>query len=519
MRDLFLATGLWTCAFASLFAMPAQAATFEVLQERPLYFDEISKGACSLRLTGVIEAGDAAKIEAAIEQGMEDEPKGQAMVNMLMTELAINFPQGMQRGHSLCLSSRGGSFTGGVALAKVLIENGISTVIEPGRECLSACAVAFMGGAMGSSNSSGGGRMPYRVMDVTARLGFHAPFIPFDKLGKSIPPAMAEESFRTALRTMVLITEALQNKDLVAPTGRFPTVLLLEMLNTYGADQFSYVDTVNEVGLYDIRLTGVPEIEIDAAGWATLCSNVTNWARGQKIGPYEPDLPSHGYWVTSAAEGADEYIPLPEDLPLRALAEGEPEFDPQAFLAQVEARRDNCTIYPNSGPGDAYSVAFIKEDQDETLDFRSVDAWASLPRYVRFEDFAGRAQVPAGLFQSVDTERDRAMRQKTPSVLPAFEPGQVWSLGWQGAEEDVPPFSLIDLGAEGRAKLVLDHWEYEVPEQDWPYTIAEGRLCITTDKPFCLSRPDGVEPFTIRYEREGQASDVNVYYVRPHVAP
>ena len=89
----------------------------------------------------------------------------------------------------------------------------------------------------------------------------------------------------------------------------------------------------------------------------------------------------------------------------------------------------------------------------------------------------------------------------------------------QAATFEVLQFSLIDLGTEGRAKLVLDHWEYEVPEQDWPYTISEGRLCITTDKPFCLSHPEGAEPFTLLYESEGQSADAHVSHVRAHVAP
>ena len=492
-----------------LVAAPATSAEIEILQHRPLGFDEIAQGRCTLRLTGSIAPGDAERLAAAIE--------GDEIVIMLMPELFVNFPNGMPRGHSLCLDSPGGSFTAGIDLAKLLIAEGIATVIEPESSCLSACAVAFMAGSMGSSNSSGGGRMPYRVMDVTSQLGFHAPYIPFDKLGKSIPPALAEESFRTALRTMVLITEALQGRDLFAPTGRFPKPLLLAMLGTYGADRFSYVDTIDEVGLYDIRLTGLPEIATDEGSWALLCGNVTGWFRGIPARDWASDLLSWGYEVRRLEEGPDPDLPLPEDLLLVDYdydsATGRPE--PSAFLRQVESRHESCTIYANAGPGDAFSVYFLENDQEPKLGLRPIGLWATLPRYVHLRDLAGATEIPTDRFRTLSDEAQRALRLDPVTPVPAFSPGQLWAFSAPQDYEAAPDFDLIDLRPDGTATLARDWWETEIIAEGLPYRIEGTRLCIEARAAFCLS-PAG--PGHLRLSGTGTELDWPVAYIRPSPA-
>ena len=86
----------------------------------------------------------------------------------------------------LFLNSGGGDFLAGVDLAKMIRKHGIATHILAGTQCLSACALAFLGGS-GFSEL----RPPYefyrRTMDPGARVGFHAPFLErstLDQFGK-----------------------------------------------------------------------------------------------------------------------------------------------------------------------------------------------------------------------------------------------------------------------------------------------------------------------------------------------
>ena len=46
----------------------------------------------------------------------------------------------------ISFDSNGGDFQAGLALARYLHEKSIGTIVEDGRKCLSACAIAFLGG-------------------------------------------------------------------------------------------------------------------------------------------------------------------------------------------------------------------------------------------------------------------------------------------------------------------------------------------------------------------------------------
>jgi hypothetical protein len=81
------------------------------------------------------------------------------------------------------LSGPGGSFSGGLRLAAEFRRRGIGTVVRAGDVCLSACALAFLGGSAESPN-------PYEIskdipilparrrMEPGAKIGFHAPDLP-----------------------------------------------------------------------------------------------------------------------------------------------------------------------------------------------------------------------------------------------------------------------------------------------------------------------------------------------------
>src|SRR5262245_30641935 len=78
----------------------------------------------------------------------------------------------------LCLNSPGGNFMEGLRIAKYLLtvaaDHEVTTYVENGAACYSACALIFLAGRF---NDRGGETYPARFLHVGGRLGFHAPYI------------------------------------------------------------------------------------------------------------------------------------------------------------------------------------------------------------------------------------------------------------------------------------------------------------------------------------------------------
>ena len=96
---------------------------------------------CHYQLTGPIEAGDAQKLKDLIL---------------------------LQGRTTLCLNSRGGSFEEAMTIATQLMANAIGTKLEPGSECLSACAIVFMAGSIEYFEV---GLYSWRHMHATSKFG------------------------------------------------------------------------------------------------------------------------------------------------------------------------------------------------------------------------------------------------------------------------------------------------------------------------------------------------------------
>src|ERR1700731_1120361 len=103
------------CIAVAAMQMPslAHAATFDV---------DLQRGSCELRLPGPIEPGDLGRLKAA---------------------LPADFDPVMKAGPTICLNSPGGDFIEGLRIAEY-VSNGISTEIEKGAECKSACGWIFL---------------------------------------------------------------------------------------------------------------------------------------------------------------------------------------------------------------------------------------------------------------------------------------------------------------------------------------------------------------------------------------
>src|SRR5436853_5617165 len=106
---------------------------------------------CAFSLDGPIVNGDSNKLRNAISRSRIDRYD--------------------ERTFSICLKSNGGSYAEGLKVAELVFSRGLSTVIEYGSECYSACAIIFMAGVMPEQIG------PMRKLSVGGVLGFHAPYL------------------------------------------------------------------------------------------------------------------------------------------------------------------------------------------------------------------------------------------------------------------------------------------------------------------------------------------------------
>ena len=107
---------------------------------------------CAFGLDGPITKGDADRLTAAISSS--------------------HINQYNERTSSVCLKSNGGSYVEGLKIAELVYNRGLSTVIEYGSECYSACAIIFMAGVASAREG------PMRKLSVGGVLDFTRPISP-----------------------------------------------------------------------------------------------------------------------------------------------------------------------------------------------------------------------------------------------------------------------------------------------------------------------------------------------------
>ncbi len=106
-----------------------------------------------IRLTGPIEPGDSDKLRKLVEnlRGTGPAPAG--------TPLA-----------TIALSSKGGDLYEGLKLGYLFREFAIATVVHKDDLCLSACALAFLGGTQSNVRQQA---VPSRNLEIGGQVGFH----------------------------------------------------------------------------------------------------------------------------------------------------------------------------------------------------------------------------------------------------------------------------------------------------------------------------------------------------------
>jgi hypothetical protein len=172
----------------------------------------------------------------------------------------------------LCLDSRGGSLLEGTKLARYLLEEGIGTVIRADDECLSACAIAFMGGRnLGAEEDFLNRRLHHR-----GKLGFHRPSFPLIE-GKTF----SSEAINNAVQAGVdAVLEFMRLANERVSFGSEPVLnsSLVEEMLKYKGNNLLVVDTVEKAGRWGIEVFGYsPPTSIDDKSVVNACDNWVHW--------------------------------------------------------------------------------------------------------------------------------------------------------------------------------------------------------------------------------------------------
>lgn len=244
---------------------------------------------CVLRLSGVIEPGDAEKIAPALRRAMADRGVPASAVPDELSR-ADTLRLGPVR---ICLSSPGGSFAEALRMAEA-IHGVLGTAVPRGAECLSACAVLFMAGSHATQGDAG--TVANRVLHAGGRLGFHAPSLVVAEGGYS--EAEVNRAYGIAVAGIGRLIE-LSGRLKISPT------LIAEMLQT-PADEMMMIDTVFEAGRWLIPVAGtVHPREITPLAVSNACNTYWAWKNDRLASSgrgYGRDASARSGWEVSYGE-------------------------------------------------------------------------------------------------------------------------------------------------------------------------------------------------------------------------
>ena len=241
---------------------------------------------CELKLEGAIEAGDSEKLSAAL--------------------YALGAAGGFDsRAVSLCLNSLGGNYDEALKLMTTLLTfTNVATIVDAGAECYSACAFLFLAG--NAQRSEDGELAPNRTLDVRGTLGFHAPYLQTGT-GTDVTAATIE-NFRRGVSAIAKMLE-IDRRELI------PRGLLAKALQVR-SNELLYVDTIEKVGVWSIKLKGYkPPAALTSRMLDQACRNKDMWTNFSHtvLGRPADDLEElHGLRQSDFPEirGSDEPIKL-----------------------------------------------------------------------------------------------------------------------------------------------------------------------------------------------------------------
>lgn len=311
----------------------------------------------TLRLSGPIEAGDVAKIKK------------------------LRIPPGTDWSASMRLSldSPGGSFVEAVKIANYVWDEGIGTLVDSGKICLSACAIIFMSGTGPWEDHY---RAPDRNLHVRGRLGFHAPFINPERLGE-IPSDKAAElalvAYKTALTAAVNFL-ALSHK------AKWPSTLVEEILKVQDPNKFLEIDTIDKVGRWHIQLSGYRTSKFRRSMLPHICRSSFLWP----LGLASADRNNNADFVGGSS---------------------------REFRAKKKGR-ETLYYYEPEGMGSSCGVTVTPKTKGFDLTVKIAGSFKGVPPFGFFPPNTRLKDIPVATGRGAPAEGAGSTKAAVPSVLP-----------------------------------------------------------------------------------------------------
>src|SRR5215510_2033963 len=226
---------------------------------------------CDLVLDGDIAVGDADELERQFK--------------------AIEWGDGFS--FFLCLRSSGGDVSEALKIAKLVLKTqrpSITTVVEDGQLCASACALIFLAGNAPAAR----GALPLRFLHPRGRLLFHSSRLDFSRLSDEElrrvlaargpdgrgPKEKIADLYKEGLRDVQSVIATFQNFEYQREDNGDRWVrpsLFLEMFSQ-DPDEWICVDTVDAVGRWNIQVFGyqLPKVPSNRE-YYNACQNAYTW--------------------------------------------------------------------------------------------------------------------------------------------------------------------------------------------------------------------------------------------------
>lgn len=169
--------------------------------------------------------------------------------------------------------SRGGALDEGMRIGRLLRKVGAGTLIRAGDRCLSACAMAFVGGTMLGAE----GAEPYRRLEIGGELGFHAFYAMRDPDSRDAAGSRARGVTEGRATSAIIIAYVME-------MGVDPEDVLRALVRP--PEEMTYIEAAGEFVSLGVCPVGLPAPRATSAQHATnVCTNAS-----QGVLPAWPDL-------------------------------------------------------------------------------------------------------------------------------------------------------------------------------------------------------------------------------------
>ncbi|WP_417207870.1 hypothetical protein [Antarctobacter sp.] len=172
---------------------------------------------------------------------------------------------------TITLDSPGGSLAEAIRLMDTFRDLQIATRIDAKATCLSACAVAFLGGSRLVANEF----WTSRTVEPGGQLGFHAPSLSLPA-GDLVPTQALTASYGLALESISSILDRRDRFDI--------PVSLVETMIATPPDQMYVLDKVDDFARWKIAVAmDQSKWRPDKADVARMCLNLGVWESGDSV--------------------------------------------------------------------------------------------------------------------------------------------------------------------------------------------------------------------------------------------